>query len=143
MRKEQGQSMALFALLSILVFIPLLAIAMNIPKAIYVRVQLQAATDAACEAAAQAVDWAAFQDSGDARIDLGLGSGWAQREFSRTIINAGMVGYAPSLNSIFLVSPLVAECHASATVGGYFHSVIGADFMVSAVSVSESRVESK
>ena len=44
---EGGQSMTLMAILMLLVFIPLLAITMNIPKAIYVRVQLQATTDAA------------------------------------------------------------------------------------------------
>ena len=140
---EAGQSMVLMAILMLLVFIPLLAIAMNIPKAIYVRVQLQAATDAACEAAAQAIDWDTFQNSGVAQIDLGLGRGWAQREFVKTVINSGMVGYSPGLTSVTRISPLIAECHASASVGGYFHSIIGTDFMVTAVSVSESRVESR
>ncbi|MCD4751956.1 MAG: hypothetical protein K8R40_02680 [Anaerolineaceae bacterium] len=140
MPEERGQSMALFAIMLLFVFLPLLAIAMNFPKAIYVRVQLQAATDAACEAAAQAVDYAAFQNAGDAQIDLGTGSGWAYREFIQSVINADIVEYSPSLNSIYRVSPLVVECNASASVAGYLHKFIGVDFIVSATSVSETRM---
>lgn len=140
LKQQNGQTMALFAILMMMVFFPLLAVAINIPKAIYVRVQLQIATDAACEAAAQAIDWKTFQDTGEAQIDLAQGSGWAYREFARSVINAGIVGYAPALSRIALTSPLTAECHATAVVNGFFHAIIGADFTVSAVSVSESRV---
>lgn len=132
--------MALFAIMTLFVFLPLLAIAMNIPKAIYVKVQLQAAADAACEAAAQAVDFPAFQETGIAKIDLGTGTSWAYREFLKTVMNADIIEYSPALNSIYLVSPLVVECNAAAAVKTYLPEFLGTTIRVSATSVSETRL---
>jgi len=55
-----------------------------------VRTHLQTATDAACEAAAQAIDAAAFRNSGTERVNLALGAGYAQREFAATVADRAL-----------------------------------------------------
>ncbi|MGB9801021.1 MAG: pilus assembly protein TadG-related protein [Thermanaerothrix sp.] len=137
-RWERGQVLPYVAVFLALVVVPLAVLAVDVVRALYVRTHLQTATDAACEAAAQAIDAAAFR-SGTDRIDLGLGAGYAQREFAATVAEKGIVGYGPALTAIWLQSPTIVACRATASV----HLLIPASpvaLNVSAVSVSEMRV---
>lgn len=138
-RLERGQVLPYVAVFLALVVVPLAVLAVDVVRALYVRTHLQTATDAACEAAAQAIDAAAFRSSGAERINLGLGAGYAQREFAATVADQGIVGYGPALTAIWLQSPTVVACRATASV----HLLIPASpvaLNVSAVSVSEMRV---
>jgi len=96
--------------------VPLIALAIDMPRALYVRSHLQAAADAACEAAAMAVDVPVFRETGEAKIKYDDAKVWAAREFTATVADSGIWGYGPSLNSVVLETPLIASCVASANV---------------------------
>ncbi len=81
--RERGNIMAYFAAFLAFVVVPLAALTIDIVRAFYVYTHLQAATDAACEAAAQALDVSTFIRTGTRQIDLGLGTSYASREWIR------------------------------------------------------------
>lgn len=114
-RSERGDVMAWFAMLILLVGVPLASLSIDITRLMYVRTHLQAASDAACQAAADALDVRAFRDSGTARIEPGLARSQASQVFSATVADAGRVQFSPSL-SLSLLSPLVVRCSATASV---------------------------
>ena len=138
-RWERGQVMPYMAVFLALVVVPLAVLSVDVVRALYVRTHLQTATDAACEAAAQAIDAAAFRSGGAERINLGLGTGYAQREFAATVAEKGIVGYSPALTGIWLQSPTVVACRAVASVQLLIPAAPVA-LNVSATSVSEMRV---
>lgn len=111
---ERGQTMAYFVIVMTFVVIPLAVLTVDIVRALYLQTQLQAAADAACEAAAQALDAPTFVRSGARQINLGLGASYAAQAFSGSVANQGLVGYSPALNGLSLLSPTVVHCTASA-----------------------------
>ena len=115
-RKSEYGGAAIYWAACMTMIVPLIALAIDMPRALYVRSHLQAATDAACEAAAMAVDVPVFRETGVARIDYDVARVWAAREFATTVADAGIWGYGPSLNALVLETPLIAACTASATV---------------------------
>jgi hypothetical protein len=115
-RKGERGAAAVYWAACMTMIIPLIALAIDMPRALYVRSHLQAATDAACEAAAMAVDVPVFRETGVAKIKYDEARVWAAREFTSTVADSGIWGYGPSLNSVVLETPLIAACVASASV---------------------------
>ena len=137
--RERGNIMAWFAAFLAFVVVPLAALTIDIVRAFYVYTHLQAATDAACEAAAQALDAPTFIRTGVQQIDLGLGSSYASREFAGAVVDQGVVQYSPALNGMRLLSPTKVECRASASLTLLVPSVSPA-LTVRVASTSELRV---
>lgn len=138
-RSQQGQVMPYMAIFLALVVVPLMILCVDVVRALYVRTHLQAAADAACEAAVQALDEPAFIQSGVKRIDLGKGAGWAAQHFSATCSEKGLVRYSPSLTSVSLRSPTIVFCAARAEVELLIP--VSPALPVSVRTVSELRVE--
>lgn len=138
-RREQGNIMAWFAAFLAFVVVPLAALTIDIVRAYYVYTHLQAATDAACEAAAQALDVSTFIRTGTRQIDLGLGASNARREFGGAVVDQGVVKYSPSLTSVRLLSPTMVECRATASLT-LLVPAVSVDLTVRTASTSEMRV---
>jgi hypothetical protein len=115
-KNRKGYVMAYVTILIGTISIPMLILSVEIVRAMYVEVQLQAAVDAACEAAIQAVDVSFFIHNGVLQIDLGAASTYAQREFNATVINHNIINYNPSLSGISLLTPTLVQCSSSATI---------------------------
>lgn len=139
--RERGSVMAWWAVTLSLIVLPLMALTIDATRALYVDTHLQTAADAACEAAASALDLAAFKASGTQRIDRALAGSYAAREFNATVSDAGgYFGYSPHITRMILLSPTVVYCEASAGVD----SVIQfgpSSWSVTAQSTSELRVK--
>lgn len=67
--REQGFSMAFFALFMAFIAIPLTAVAVDLTRYVWVRSVLQRAADAAAESAALEADIACFQATGETRFN--------------------------------------------------------------------------
>jgi uncharacterized membrane protein len=115
-RKSEKGSAAIYWAAAMFFIVPLMALSIDMPRALYVRSHLQAATDAACEAAAMAVDVPVFRETGVAKIKYDEARVWAAREFVATVADQGIWGYSPALTSVVLETPLIASCTASASV---------------------------
>jgi hypothetical protein len=137
-RYERGYAMAWNAIFLAFVVVPLCVLCVDVVRALYVRTHLQTATDAACEAAANALDLPTFRATGVGRIDMNQGVGWAAQQFNQTVVDQGIVEYSPSLGSVTLLSPTVVSCSSVAHV----HNLIpvAPDLVPKAYSVSELRV---
>jgi len=135
---ENGYAMPYYAAYLTFVILPLMILTIDIPRALYVRTHLQTATDAACEAAAQALDTRHYMATGEARIHLGTAAGWAAREFSGTVVDQGIVQYQPALTSVRLQGPLIASCTATAEVDTFITGAPPLNIRVA--SISETRV---
>ena len=114
-KNRKGYVLAYTAILIGTVAIPMLILSVEIGRALYVGVHLQAAVDAACEAAAQAVDVPFFINNGVLQIEPGTAAANAQREFDATVIYHNIISYNPSLGISLLTSTLV-QCSSSATM---------------------------
>lgn len=114
-RSERGMSLAWFAVVLLILGLPLASLSIDITRLMYVRGHLQTATDAACQAAADALDVPAFRDQGVRRINAGLAAGQANRVFNATLSDAGKIRFSASL-SVGLSGPTVANCSASASL---------------------------
>src|SRR5690349_5949077 len=95
-------AMPYYAVVLAAVAVPLMILSLDVTRFFYLRTHLQSATDAACEAAAQALDLPHFKSTGEARVDLALARGYANREFSTTTSEQGITKYTPVLNGIRL-----------------------------------------
>lgn len=115
-RIETGYSMAWYAALLAFVLVPLMSLAVDITRLLFVRTDLQTSVDAACEAAALAADTAAFQQTGIERIDPGLAAAYAAQAFRASAAEAGLVQYAPSLASVAVFAPTEVACTGAAAV---------------------------
>ena len=113
---EYGGVMPLYAYMIIFLVMPLMAMTFDVTRYFYVRTHLQAASDAACEAAAQALDVPYFLETGIGRIDLGMGYGWGQREFNVTVDERALGTYSPAITDMHLVGPRKVSCTAIAEV---------------------------
>jgi Flp pilus assembly protein TadG len=114
-KDRTGYVMAYVVVLIGTVTIPMLILSVEIGRAMYVEVQLQAAVNAACESAAQAVNVPVFIDTGVLQIEEGAATANAQREFDATVISSNITGYTPTLGVAFPTSISVA-CTSSATL---------------------------
>ncbi len=112
---RRGDAFAWFGALMLLVGIPLASLSIDITRMMYVRGHLQTASDAACQAAADALDVPHFINTGEARINAGLGRGHAAQVFGATLEDAAKIGYAQGL-SIDFPGPRFAHCTATANV---------------------------
>jgi hypothetical protein len=135
---QDGQILPLFVVILSLAVIPLMALTLDATRAMYVHIHLQTAVDAACEAAVQELDVPYYISTGQARVDMARGRGNAYREFNNTVVEHGIVQYSPALYSVYLVSPTIAGCIASAQVERFIP--FGPPFTPLVESISELRV---
>jgi Flp pilus assembly protein TadG len=117
--RERGNTLAWFAIVLLVLTPGLLGISYYIPRALYVRNHLQAATDAACQAAVDSLVVPVFLETGQSRINPAKMYQQAAIAFNGSLSDSGRVRFTPSLR-INLRSPTLAECHASATLASLF-----------------------
>jgi uncharacterized membrane protein len=115
-RGARGGVVAWFALLMAVLMLPLLVLSVDIARLMYVRTHLQAAADAACEAAAQALNVPYFQETGLSVIDAGRAGRFAAREFAGSVQEANIVEDDPALTGLTLLAPRTVACTATAVV---------------------------
>lgn len=96
------------------VLAPLMSLAVDITRLLFLRVDLQTSVDAACEAAALAADTAHFNNTGTHRIHKGRAVDNAFEAFIASTTESGVVQYNPALTSVILISPTEAACTARA-----------------------------
>ena len=82
------------ALIIVTVLLPLSGLAIDVPRYFALRSRLQAAVDAAAEAAARQVDIAHYQNTGETRLDADRYAGEAHWAFETAVTNlrAGLHG---------------------------------------------------
>ncbi len=114
-KDRRGDVWAFIAVAMVFIGLPLASLTVDVVRGMYVRTHLQVATDAACQAAADAPDTAAFQSTGVRRIDPSRGRSQAASVFSATLGDAGKVGFTPSL-AVGFPSPTRANCQATASI---------------------------
>jgi hypothetical protein len=112
---RRGDVYAWVATLVVFVAIPLASLSIDVVRLMYVRTHLQAANDAACQAAADALDAPHFIATGQKRINHALARSQANRVFSATLGDAARVGFNYSL-ALAYPAPTFAHCTASANV---------------------------
>ena len=111
---QAGLSMAWWAAFMGFVLAPLMSLAVDITRLLFLRTDLQTSVDAGCEAAALAADTAYFNITGNHRIHGGRAVSYAAEAFYASAAEADIVQYNPSLTSVTLISPTVVECGATA-----------------------------
>ncbi|HUI87273.1 MAG TPA: pilus assembly protein TadG-related protein [Anaerolineales bacterium] len=115
-RNERGDAYAWFAALMLIIGIPLASLSIDIVRMMYVRTHLQTATDAACQAAADALDVPTYLSTGRKQIDPVLARSQADREFMATLQDATRIDYSITGLGLDYPSPVDAHCAASARV---------------------------
>ncbi|NIM93327.1 MAG: hypothetical protein GTO18_06410 [Anaerolineales bacterium] len=113
---EAGYSMAWWAAFLAFVLVPLMSLAVDITRLLHVRTDLQAAIDAACEAAALAPDLGAFRETGVQSINEGLAGAYAAYAFRASVVEADLVQYDPALTMLSTIGPSEVACGAQAVV---------------------------
>jgi hypothetical protein len=113
--KEKGEIYAWFAIFMAALAPFLLVMTIDLPRLGYVRVHLQAASDAGCQAAADTLNVPLFQFTGQYEIDAGRMSGQANSVFYSTLRDAGQINFSASL-SVHRLDVQTVECVASASV---------------------------
>jgi uncharacterized membrane protein len=114
----RASALAWNAAVLMFVALPLASLSIDVTRAMYIRTHLQTAADAACQAAANSLDVPTFRETGVQQIDYDLGRSHAGQVFYDTVRDAGQVQYTPSL-SVGYLSPTIAYCRASASVGRF------------------------
>lgn len=112
---RRGDMFAYFGVIMVFLMLPLSSLAIDIVRGMYVRGHLQTANDAACQAAADALDAPLFTETGTTRIKPSLARSQASRVFYASLVDADGVGFAPNLG-IAIVTPKRARCTSVATV---------------------------
>ena len=115
-RCQQGYSMAWYAVLLLFVLAPLMSLAVDITRLLFVRTDLQTSVDAACEAAALAADTRTFNRTGVQQIDPGLAASYAAHAFYASAAEAELVQYSASLTLVNVFAPTEVACAAVAEV---------------------------
>jgi len=113
---QRGDIYAWFAALLLIVAIPLSSLSIDIERMMYVRTHMQTATDAACQAAADALNVPVYISTGTKEIDPTRARTQADREFRATLADAKKVDYAIAGLTLVYPSRVDAHCTASATV---------------------------
>ena len=139
MRSRKADAYAWFAALMLLVGVPLSSLSIDVTRMMYVRGHLQTASDAACQAAVDALDTQYFYTTGEARINAGLGRSWARQVFSATLSDSHQIGYAYGLGINF-PGPRFAHCTATAIVDHMIPMTPAMNIVVE--TTSEMRVKS-
>ncbi|MBT4311684.1 MAG: hypothetical protein HOC56_08890 [Anaerolineae bacterium] len=134
---RHGDMFAFFAILMIFLMLPLSSLAVDIVRGMYVRGHLHTATDAACQAAADALDAPYFVQSGVKQIKPALARSQASRVFTASLVDADRVGFTPSL-SVSVIGPLRVRCTSSANVSRLLPGTPVMNVLVE--TVSEMRV---
>lgn len=134
---RRAYAMPFYAIVLSTVALPLLILSVDVTRYFYMRTHLQSATDAACEAAAQAMDLPHFRSTGEGRIDLGRAGNQAWREFGASTQEQGITKYTPRITGMSLVSPRTVRCSASADMIPTFY---GGKITASVETVSDMRV---
>jgi len=117
-RFKQDRRADVWAFIAVaLVFIgmPLASLTVDVVRGMYVRTHLQVASDAACQAAADALDVPVFRETGVRQINPSLARYQASSVFYGTLLDASKVDFTPSLSIGFLSSTIV-RCRATASV---------------------------
>jgi hypothetical protein len=112
---RRADAYAWFAALMMLVGVPLASLSIDVTRMMYVRGHLQTASDAACQAAVDALDVPHFIATGEARIKAGQGRSWAGQVFGATLTDSDQIGYSHGL-AVDFPGPRFAHCTATATV---------------------------
>jgi hypothetical protein len=113
---EAGYSMAWWAAFLGFILAPLMSLAVDVTRLLFVRTDLQTSVDAACEAAALAVDIDYFNSTGVHRIRSGLALDYAAQAFYASVIEGGLVLYEPELTMVSVVTPAEVACEAQASL---------------------------
>jgi hypothetical protein len=113
---EHGYSMAWYAVVFAFVLLPLMSLAIDITRLLYVRNDLQTSVDAACEAAGLAADVSYFNRTGIQRIHPGLAVSYAAQAFSYAASEAGLSRYSAALTAVSVISETEVACAAHASV---------------------------
>lgn len=136
-RRLRGNALAWFAVVLLFLAPGLLAVSYYIPRALYVRNHIQAATDAGCQAAVDSLVVPVFSETGQQRINPAVMYQQAAVAFNGSLANASQVRFSPSLN-LRVLSPTVVECTSSASVASPFPWL--PPLRVTAYTISEMRV---
>ena len=115
LRSRRGDIFAYFGVIMVFLMVPLSSLSIDIVRGMYVRGHLHTATDAACQAAADALDAPLFVDTGQKQIKPSLARSQAARVFNATLVDANKIRFTPSLQ-VQIAAPLRAHCIATATV---------------------------
>ncbi len=113
---EVGYSMGWWAAVFAFILLPLMTLAVDVTRLLFVRTDLQTSVDAACEAAALGADTAYFNRSGEQRIDPGLATSYALQAFRASAVEAGLVRYSPALTTVSVIAPTQVGCIAEASL---------------------------
>lgn len=136
-KRERGNALAWFAVVLLFLVPGLLAISFYVPRALYVRNHIQAATDAGCQAAVDSLIVPIFTESGQQHINPGVMYQQAAIAFNASLADSGQVRFSPSLN-LRVLSPTIVECTSSASVASPFSWL--PPLRVTAYAISEMRV---
>lgn len=140
LQNKRADAYAWTAVLILLVGIPLMSLSIDITRLMYVRGHLHTATDAACQAAADALDVPLFRNTGARRIQPGLARSQAGVVFQSALRDADMVGYSPTI-SVGFPNQTTARCQGTASVGRLIPMT--PEMNVTVLTVSEMRVRTR
>lgn len=115
LKNRRADAYAWTAALMLFIGVPLASLSIDIVRLMYVRGHLYTATDAACQAAADALDVPYYVATGNARVNPGLGRSQAATVFRGTLVDAATIGYVDSL-AVDFPGPRQAHCTATASV---------------------------
>ena len=117
-RSERGSSTAWAAIFMALVVLPLMSLAIDGTRLLYLRTRLQTAVDAACSDVSWSTgDRAAWQAAAEDRFVQNWGLiGRAQNTFVRTLAESNRMEYAPSVELTLNSDANFAVCQAQALV---------------------------
>jgi len=138
-RNLEGYVMPYSAVLILLVGMPMMILSVEITRAMYVNVNIQTAVDAACAAAAQAVDVDHFITTGEVVIISSWAGSYAQRDFDATIANANIQNYSPSLTGVSIMNGSQVFCTANATLNWLLPGVPAISIDVASASEAVAR----
>jgi hypothetical protein len=136
-RDKRGDIFAYFAVIMVFLMVPLSSLAIDIVRGMYVRGHLHTATDAACQAAADALDAPLFVQTGQKQIKSSLARSQANQVFYATLVDADNIRFTPSVQ-VQIVSPTKAHCTARASVARLIPGTL--DMNVVTFTESEMRV---
>jgi len=108
-------------LVTVSVLLPLLSMTIDIPRYFRLRSTLQAAADAAAEAAARCVDVPVFYQTGDVRLDTACAHSDAYAVFDAATASLRSTGYYPALTGLYIdESQNRVEARAQGTIRLFF-----------------------
>ena len=114
-RDRQADVWSFIAVALVFIALPLASLTVDVVRGLYVRTHLQVAADAACQAAANSLDAAVFQETGVQQIDHALARTRAASVFYGTLADASTVGFTPAL-AVGFPGATLAACQATASV---------------------------